>query len=105
VPIGVGTPRRFTRIAELAAKARLPAIYANRLSVEAGGLMSYGPNPVENYRHAAVYVDKFLRGAKPADLPIERPTKIELVINLKAAKTIGLNVPPQLLALADKMIE
>ena len=93
------------RIAELAIKARLPAIFANRLSAEAGGLLSYGADPVENYRHAAVYVDKILKGAKPADLPIERPTKIELVINLKTAKAIGMDVPPALLARADEVIE
>ena len=93
------------RIAELAVKARLPAIFANRLSAEAGGLLSYGPDPVENYRHAAVYVDKILKGAKPADLPVERPTKIELVINLKTAKAIGMDVPPALLARADEVIE
>jgi putative ABC transport system substrate-binding protein len=93
------------RIAELAVKARLPAIFANRLSAEAGGLLSYGPDPVENYRHAAVYVDKILKGAKPGDLPVERPTKIELVINLKTAKAIGLDVPPALLARADEVIE
>jgi len=93
------------RIAELAVKARLPAIFANRLSAEAGGLLSYGPDPVENYRHAAVYVDKILKGAKPADLPVERPTRIELVINLKTAKAIGLDVPPALLARADEVIE
>jgi ABC-type uncharacterized transport system substrate-binding protein len=93
------------RIAELAVKARLPAIFANRLSAEAGGLLSYGPDPVENYRHAAVYVDKILKGAKPADLPVERPTRIELVINLKTAKAIGMDVPPALLARADEVIE
>jgi putative ABC transport system substrate-binding protein len=93
------------RIAELAVKARLPSIFANRLSAEAGGLLSYGPDPVENYRHAAVYVDKILKGAKPADLPVERPTKIELVINLKTAKAIGMDVPSALLARADEVIE
>jgi putative ABC transport system substrate-binding protein len=93
------------RIAELAAKARLPTIYFARQSVEAGGLMSYGPNPVENYRRAATFVDKILKGAKPADLPIERPTKIDLVINLKTAKALGLEIPPLLLARADEVIE
>jgi len=93
------------RIAELAAQARLPAIYFNRSYVEAGGLMSYGPNLLESYRRAAVFVDKILKGAKPADLPIERPTTIELVINLKATKALGLSVPPTLLARADEVIE
>jgi putative ABC transport system substrate-binding protein len=94
------------RIAELAAKARLPAIYFNRASVEVGGLLSYGPNLVENYRRAAVFVDKILKGAKPADLPVERPTRFELVINLKTAKALGLTaVPPTLLARADEVIE
>jgi putative ABC transport system substrate-binding protein len=94
------------RIAELAAKARLPAIYFNRTQVvEAGGLLSYGPDLVENYRRAAVFVDKILKGAKPAELPIERQTKIELVINLQAAKALGLTVPPSLLARADEVIE
>ena len=98
-----GTHREH--IADIAAKSRLPAIYFNRRYVEAGGLLSYGPNLLENYRRAAVFVDKILKGAKPADLPIERPTMIELVINLKAAKALGLTVPPALLARADEVIE
>ncbi len=93
------------RIAELAAKAQLPAIHFNRETVEVGGLLSYGPNLAENYRRAAVFVDKILKGAKPADLPVERPTKIELVINLRAAKALGLTVPSTLLARADEVIE
>jgi putative ABC transport system substrate-binding protein len=93
------------RIAILAANARLPTISFNRVSVEAGGLLSYGPDLVENYRRAAVFVDKILKGAKPADLPIERPTKIELIINLKTATALGLTIPPVLLARADAVIE
>ena len=93
------------RIIDLAAKAQLPAIYFNRVFAEAGGLVSYGPNISENYRRAAVYVDKILKGANPADLPIERPTKFELIINLKTAKELGLSVSPALLARADEVIE
>jgi putative ABC transport system substrate-binding protein len=93
------------RIAELAAEARLPAIYGDRRAVDSGGLLSYGPNVVENYRRSALYVDKILKGAKPADLPVEQPTKIELVINLKTAKALGLTVPPTLRARADDVIE
>jgi putative ABC transport system substrate-binding protein len=89
----------------LAAKAHLPAIYFNRIFAEAGGLLSYGPNISENYRRAAVFVDKILKGANPADIPIERPTKIELIINLKTAKELGLAIPPRLLANADEVIE
>ena len=92
-------------IAELAVKSRLPAIYAIEQYVEAGGLMAYGVNFTDLYRRAATYVDKILKGAKPADLPVEQPTKFELIINLKAAKQIGLTIPPNVLARADKVIK
>jgi putative tryptophan/tyrosine transport system substrate-binding protein len=93
------------RLAELAAHNKLPSMYTNRLHVEAGGLMSYGPSFPDLWRRAAIYVDKLLRGAKPADLPVEQPTKFELVINLRTAKTLSLTVPPNLLARADEVIE
>ena len=93
------------RVAELAAKSRIPAMYEFRFYVEAGGLISYGVDTVEQWRQAAVFVDKILRGAKPGDLPIEQPTKFELVINLKTAKALGLTIPPSLLARADEVIQ
>jgi ABC-type uncharacterized transport system substrate-binding protein len=91
-------------VTELAAKYRLPAVYDRAEFVEAGGLMSYGPDRAELYRRAAVFVDKILKGTKPADLPVEQPKKFELVINLKAAKQIGLTIPPNVLARADRVI-
>ena len=105
VPPDVTFAAYRVRIAELAAKARLPTIYFNRESVVAGGLVSYGPDPVGNYRRAAVFVDKILKGAKPGELPIERPNKIELAINLRTAKGLGLTVPSPLIARADEVIE
>jgi ABC-type uncharacterized transport system substrate-binding protein len=93
------------RIADLAAHYRLPAVYQLREYVDAGGLISYGPAIKENFERAAVLVDKILHGAKPADLPIEQPTKFELVINLKTAKALGLTVPQSLLARADEVVE
>jgi putative tryptophan/tyrosine transport system substrate-binding protein len=92
------------RIADLATKHRLPAIYGIPEHLEAGGLMAYAANRLEIFRRAATYVDKILKGAKPADLPVERPIKFELIINLKAAKQIGLAIPPSVLARADKVI-
>ena len=92
-------------IVEFATKNRLPAVYGNNNFSDAGGLMAYGPHIADVYRRAATYVDKILKGAKPADLPIEQPTKFELVINLKAAKQIGLTIPPNVLARADKVIK
>jgi len=102
--------RRFlggqrTRILEHVVKSRLPAIHSEPQYVEAGGLMSYGVNVTDLDRRAATYVDKILKGAKPADLPVEQPKKFELTINLKAAKQIGLAIPPNMLARADRVIQ
>jgi len=99
------TQENRTLIAELAADHRLPAIYVSKEYVDAGGLIAYGPSYPDLYRRAAIYVDKILRGASPSDLPIEQPTKFELIINLKAAKALGLTIPATLLATADEVIE
>ncbi len=105
VPPDVTFAAQRVRIAGLAANARLPTIYFLRESVVDGGLLSYGPNIVEMYRRAAVFVDKILKGAKPGELPVERPNEIELVINLKTAKALGLTIPPTLLARANEVID
>jgi putative tryptophan/tyrosine transport system substrate-binding protein len=93
------------QIVDLAAKLRLVAIYTNRDFVSAGGMLSYGTDRRQQYRRAAELVDKILRGEKPADIPVEQPTKFELVINLKTAKALGLTIPETLLATADEVIE
>ena len=101
---GPVTTTHRTKIVEFAAKSRLPSIYADKEFVDAGGLMSYGINIADLWGRAAVYVDKILKGAKPAELPVERPTKFEMLINLKTAKQIGVTIPPNVLARADRVI-
>src|SRR6202030_3971791 len=91
-------------IISLAARHKLPAVYPLRSTVTSGGLISYGPDLVDQFRRAAGYVDRFLKGEKPAELPVQAPTKYELVINLKTAKALGLDIPPKLLALADHRV-
>jgi putative ABC transport system substrate-binding protein len=92
-------------IVELVAKHRLPAIYVSREFIEEGGLIAYGPSYPDLYRRAATYVDKIFKGAKPSELPVEQPTKFELILNLKTAKALNLTVPPSLLFRADEVIE
>src|SRR5438046_1898300 len=93
------------RLAGLAAKSRLPAVYPFREYVDDGGLMSYGPDQADMFRRPATYVDKILKGAKPGDLPVEQPITFELVINLKAARGMGLTIPPSVLTRADQVVE
>src|SRR5262249_26453854 len=92
-------------IAKLAARHRLPSVYFSREWVEAGGLVSYGPGILDTYRHAPAYIDPILRGARPSELPVQEPTKLELIVNLKAAKALGLTIPASLLARADEVID
>jgi ABC-type uncharacterized transport system substrate-binding protein len=102
---GGGRPANEKRIPGFALKNRLPSMYGSRGYVDAGGLMFYGADQADSYRRVAYYVDRILKGAKPSDLPVEQPTKFELVINLKTAKQIGVTIPPEVLARASKLIK
>ena len=104
VPVDALMTANLKRIVGFALKSRLPSIYGNREAVDAGGLMSYGAHLADSYRRVADFVDKILKGAKTGDLPVEQPTKFELVINLNAAQQIGLTIPPNVLAIADEVI-
>ena len=99
------TPANRDKLVELAAKTKLPTMYRVRWFVDAGGLLSYGSNTAKTWRDAAIYVDKILRGAKPADLPVQQPTELELVINLKTAKALGLTIPETVLVQATQVIQ
>ena len=103
-PSGARMFANYKRIADFLLKSRLPSVFENREAVEVGGRMSYGADQADSYRRVAYYVDRILKGAKPADLPVEQPTKFEFIINLKTAKQIGLIIPPNVLARADKVI-
>jgi len=105
VPNETSIAEHTLRIVHLALQYKLPTIFGAASGAEAGGLISYGPDPTEHFRRAAVLVDKIFKGAKPGDLPIEQPTKIDFVINLKSAKALGLTIPQDLLLRADKVIE
>jgi putative tryptophan/tyrosine transport system substrate-binding protein len=105
VPVSARAVIHQQTIVEQAARYRLPAVYPYRYHITAGGLISYGPDPIDQYRRAAGYVDRMLKGEKPAELPVQTPTKYELVINLKTAKALGLEIPSSVLARADEVIE
>jgi putative ABC transport system substrate-binding protein len=105
VPVSPFITIHITRVLELAAQHRLPTMYETRRFVEAGGLVSYGPNTVEMYRRAALYVDRILKGANPGDLPIEQPTKFEFIMNLKTAKALGITIPQSVLLRADEVLQ
>jgi putative ABC transport system substrate-binding protein len=105
VVVGLALRPYWPQIIQLALRSKLPTVSGPREFVEAGGLMAYGPDYPDLYRRAAIYVDKILKGARPGDLPVEEPTKFQLVINLKTAKSLGVTVPPALLARADEVVE
>jgi putative ABC transport system substrate-binding protein len=105
VTASAGTSVHRDLIITLAAQYKLPAVYSDRFNVNSGGLISYGPDRIDQFRRAAGYVDRILKGEKPADLPVQAPTKYELIVNLKTAKALGLNIAPSVLARADEVIE